>query len=181
LFINTDIEVLEILNSDDLVWLDGYHFTEELKVQIRSVVFKLIETNDIPYEAKNVDIIFNHTPGIIKSDFRNTKAQLFLGLDYAMLRSSFLEYAKTSGKSVNSQGVFICFGGADTYNLGEKFVDQLLSNNFNDPIYWVTNSTDTINRDNHNVKNLIILNQLNEIASKLMTLDGIKRTLLLII
>jgi spore coat polysaccharide biosynthesis predicted glycosyltransferase SpsG len=136
--ISEEDEIFNIISNKDFVWLDGYQFSENYKKQLQQQVFKLIETNDIPYEAKNVDVIFNHSPGVEASYFGKTTAQLGLGLDYALLRQSFLEYAKAHSKSPKGKGVFICFGGADTFNLGYKFVQKLIAKNFIDPIYWIT-------------------------------------------
>ena len=41
-------------------------------------------------------------------------------------------------KVPKGKGVFICFGGADTFDLGYKFVQKLIAKNFSDPIYWIT-------------------------------------------
>lgn len=159
-FIESEEGIFNLLDTKDLVWLDGYHFSESFKSQLKAKVSCLIETNDMPYEARNVDIIFNHTPGISKEQFGNTTAKLYLGLDYAMLRPSFLEYAETETKSEVGNGVFICFGGADTFNLGEKFVNKLIENNFDAPIYWVSNHTSKCNFSS--AKNCQILYNLSE-------------------
>lgn len=143
-FITSENGIFNLISTDDLVCLDGYQFTEAYKQDVQSKVFKLIEINDIPYEAKHVDIIINHTPGISKEQFGQTNAQLYLGLEYALLRKSFLDYAQQNLKSdTNTDGVFICFGGADTYNLGFNFAQSLLVNGFKSPIYWVTNQNST--------------------------------------
>ena len=70
--ISKENEIFNIINFQDFVWLDGYQFSEDYKKQLQQQVFKLIETNDIPYEAKNVDIIFNHSPGVEASHFGQT-------------------------------------------------------------------------------------------------------------
>lgn len=159
-FIESEEGIFKLLDTQDLVWLDGYHFSETFKSQLKAGVNCLIETNDLPYEARNVDVIFNHTPGICKEQFGNTTAKLYLGLDYAMLRPSFLEYAKAETKSEVGNGVFICFGGADSFNLGEKFVEQLIENNFDAPMYWVSNRTPKNNFST--AKNCQILYNLSE-------------------
>ncbi len=140
--VSLDSDIFDIAGSQDLVWLDGYHFTETFKSDLRQNIYRLIETNDTPYEAKHVDVIFNHTPGIAKTAFGQTTAKLCLGLDYAMLRPAFLDYAKTHQNiKPTGQGVFVCFGGADTFNLGEKFVNKLIQHDSHLPIYWVSNKT----------------------------------------
>lgn len=159
--VNRNSEIFELAGLHDLVWLDGYNFTESFKSQLRQNIYRLIETNDTPYEAKHVDLIFNHTPGITKEQFGHTTANLCLGLDYAMLRPAFLDYTKSHREiELTGQGVFICFGGADTFNLGKKFVNKLIQQNISEPIYWVSNE---ISKEEYsNCQSLEILYNLSE-------------------
>jgi len=160
--IDCDEDLLAILTAQDYLWLDGYDFAEGFKKMIRPHVAKLIETNDIPYPAQNVDILVNHTPGLTKEMFApyNPNTEFCLGLDYALLRPKFLEIAQQPPKPPAGVGVFICFGGADTYNLGEKFVSALLAANFTEPIYWVVKSEAQM--DMFLAKNVHTLFRLNE-------------------
>ncbi len=162
-FIENENDIFSMLQKEDILWFDGYHFTEDWKKKIRLSVIKLIETNDIPYPAENVDIILNHTPGLNKEHFQGKLAntKLYLGLDYALLRQKFLKIAKDKVTAPEAKGVFVCFGGADTYNLGQMFVEALLQNNFHDPIYWVTNTLKPETQFD-SVDNLRILSNLDE-------------------
>ena len=139
----SDASFFDFVNQDDIIWLDGYGFDEDFKVNLRSRIFKLIETNDLPYKVKNVDLLFNHTPGLKEEQFDviDSKAKLYLGLNYALLRSAFLEKAKNYQGSLSGSGIFVCFGGADTFDLGLRFVQGLVENNFQDAIYWVSNKS----------------------------------------
>ena len=161
-FIEKEKDLIQIIQPEDLLWIDGYHFSEDWKKEMQAHVKKLIETNDIPYTPKYVDILFNQTPGLTKEQFGGdaSSAALYLGLDYVLLRQQFLTIARTNKPILNGNGVFICFGGADTYNLGEKFVRELVRLKFKDPIYWVTNSKNI----DHSVytKNVHILSNLSE-------------------
>lgn len=159
--IEDENDLLKILQNEDIFWIDGYHFKEDWKKKIHKLVGKFIETNDIPYKSENVDVIFNQTPGLEKTQFKDTKAALYLGLDYALLRQNFLETATKPIRLDKGKGIFVCFGGADTFKLGNKFVDELLKNNFKDPIYWVTNAT-TIEEQKYSTKNVTILSNLSE-------------------
>ena len=58
-----------MVNHKDIVWLDGYSFNEDFKANLRSRVYMLAETNDLPYKVQNVDILFNHTPAINDKQF----------------------------------------------------------------------------------------------------------------
>lgn len=161
-YISKEEDIFALANLRDIVWIDGYNFSEAYKKRLRKKVYKLIETNDIPYEAKNVDVILNHTPAINKNHFGNTNAALYLGLKYSILRRTFLDHAtkNTEEKKNTGKGVFICFGGADTYNLGEKFVSALLDRGFTLPIYWVSNKIS--NSYDFSSDHLFILNNLSE-------------------
>ena len=163
LTIINDEDILDILKIDDLLWLDGYHFTEAWKSKIRVKVKKLIETNDIPYPVKNVDILINHTPGLTKKLFKGSDSgtALYLGLEYVLLRQRFLQAAQTTLPTISGKGVFICFGAADTFRLGEKFVQALINSEFTDPILWVTDLTG-IRNDYKKYKNVIILSNLSQ-------------------
>ena len=139
----SDDNFFDFVNQEDIVWLDGYTFDESFKIQLRLNVFKLIETNDLPYKVENVDLLFNHTPGLKKEQFGvvDSEVKLYLGLNYALLRSAFLEKAKNDEESSSGSGIFVCFGGADTFDLGLRFVKGLLARDFQDPIYWISNKS----------------------------------------
>lgn len=161
-YIAEEVDIFDKVSTEDMVCLDGYHFTENYKKALKNRIYQLIEINDMPYQAKNVDVIFNHTPGISKEQFGNTTAEVYLGLEYALLRKSFLDYAKQdSDESQEGDGVFICFGGADTYALGLHFVQSLLHQDFSAPIYWVTHQTAEV-YDFDLKPNLEILHRLSE-------------------
>lgn len=161
--IDSEDELVTILQKEDFFWIDGYHFKEEWKQKIRKRVRKIIETNDIPYHPQNVDIIVNHTPGLSEGQFvSHTNTALHLGLDYALLRQSFLNIAKKPMHEPKGEGVFICFGGADTYQLGSKFVNALLMACFKEPIYWVINDSSIVTNAKLN-SNVMILSNLSEV------------------
>lgn len=175
--IDSEDELVTILQKEDFFWIDGYHFKEDWKQKIRKRVKKIIETNDIPYHPQNVDIIVNHTPGLTEEQFvEHTNTALYLGLNYALLRQSFLNIAKKPNYEPKGEGVFICFGGADTYQLGSKFVNALLLASFKEPIYWVTNDLSII--VNEKMKsNVTILSNLSEI--EMITYMSIAKVLLI--
>ena len=139
----SDTSFFDLVNQEDIVWLDGYIFDENFKKNLRSRIFKLIETNDLPYKVENVDLLFNHTPGLNEDQFDivDSEVKLYLGLNYVLLRSAFLEKAKNYQESKTGSGIFVCFGGADTFDLGLRFVKGLLARNFQDPIYWISNKS----------------------------------------
>lgn len=173
-YIKAEDDLLDLLTKDHLLWIDGYHFSEEIKKNYRSMVKSLIETNDIPYNALNVDKIFNHTPGVNSQDFSDSPASLdlYLGLEFAFLRPKFLEIAKKSNPELNGEGVFICFGAADPFKLGELWVQALIERGFSDPIHWVSNA-ELINPGLAKYKNITRLQNLSE-DQMISTMSGSK-------
>lgn len=160
--IGSEDELEAILQKEDFFWIDGYHFKEDWKRKMRKSVKKIIETNDIPYYPQNVDILVNHTPGLTDEQFgQHPNTAIYLGLSYALLRQSFLNVAKKPDYVSKGEGVFICFGGADTYQLGSKFVNALLLGFFEEPIYWVTNDTAFLSNEKFN-SNVTVLCNLSE-------------------
>lgn len=101
--------------SESIVVLDGYEFDESYQKLITNSVYKLVYIDDIPKWKYNVDAIINHNPTISVNDYSTgCPTRFFLGLDYLMLRETFL---KSNGKSKKCQDrIFICFGGADNEN-----------------------------------------------------------------
>lgn len=115
--------LLSFIETNDIVVLDGYQFTNKQRKEIQLKAKKLVIIDDIPSrELFSADVIINHTPGITPDQYHveeNTK--LFLGTDYAILRRSFLDGKRVrSGRPLKS--VFITMGGADLKNVTLKAV-----------------------------------------------------------
>ena len=50
--IKSDTDFFSMVNHKDIVWLDGYSFNEDFKANLRSRVYMLAETNDLPQSSK---------------------------------------------------------------------------------------------------------------------------------
>ncbi len=154
-------DIDSVVSNKDLVWIDNYDIDMTIKSRFSELAKVVIETNDIPYENNEVDIIVNHTPGIGSTSlFEGSSTMLHLGLKYSLLRPSFLEYARQDSTPNVGEGIFVCFGGADTYNLGYNYVTELLKSEFQNSIYWVRGGT---NRKEVNDERLNILERLSEV------------------
>jgi spore coat polysaccharide biosynthesis predicted glycosyltransferase SpsG len=98
--------------------LDGYSFDTEYQKQIKAKRCKLVCIDDMHDKEFYADLIINHAPGIVPGDY---KAQIYtqfaLGLDYVLLRPSFLEQAKNERIFEKIETLLICFGGSDFKNL----------------------------------------------------------------
>jgi spore coat polysaccharide biosynthesis predicted glycosyltransferase SpsG len=160
-FLKEDDDLINFVSKNDLLWVDGYSFDAEWRMKFKAYVSKLIYINDLPENVMGADVVVNHCPGIETGNYpspNKSDTQFLLGLDYALLRPAFLNYARSFKEKTNTVGVFICFGGADPKRLGEQFVSVLLDAGFTDPIYFVpSNASVSINSPN-----VIILNNLSE-------------------
>lgn len=110
-----------------LIIADGYQFTSAYQKNIKRKGFKLIYIDDLATEYMYADVVINHSPYLEESHYKKEPyTRLALGTKYALLRPLFLEEAKTSRTISVVDTAFVCFGGADPYNLSLKAVEALL-------------------------------------------------------
>tara|TARA_B110000967_G_scaffold203887_1_gene245329 strand:+ start:618 stop:1619 length:1002 start_codon:yes stop_codon:yes gene_type:complete len=110
-----------------LLIVDGYQFNSSYQKRIKEKGFKLIYIDDLASEYMFADIIINHSPNISSENFSceaNTK--FALGTKYALLRPTFLELVKKENTLKRTDTAFVCFGGADPFNLTLKVTKALL-------------------------------------------------------
>lgn len=133
--IPTDINIQEEpiwiakkFDKDNIVIIaDGYQFNSEYQRNIKSEGFKMIYIDDLASEYMYADLVINHSPHIKESDFKAEPYTNFaLGTKYAILRPLFLEAAREKRKIDDIDTAFVCFGGADQYDLTLKAVKALL-------------------------------------------------------
>ena len=106
-----------ILNGDEIVVLDGYHFNTAYQRTIKNKGCKLVCIDDIHAYHFVADIVINHAGGLKKSDYSTEPyTMIFLGLKYALLRRPFREFAKNRTSLSEETNTFICLGGADPNN-----------------------------------------------------------------
>lgn len=103
----------------DIIVLDGYWFGNQYQSELRKFSVKIIIIEDHNCGSFKADLLINSAEGLAKTNFSldNTKGKILLGSSYALLRPSFLEFARGDIKyNRKSDRVFICFGGSDIYN-----------------------------------------------------------------
>jgi UDP-2,4-diacetamido-2,4,6-trideoxy-beta-L-altropyranose hydrolase len=106
------------LNPSDIVVLDGYNFTLEYQQTIKEKGCRLVCIDDLYDRFFFADLIINHAPGVKKKDYHATlNTKYALGLDYALLRPSFLRRARQESGVNKIESALICFGGSDSKNL----------------------------------------------------------------
>ena len=110
-----------------LIIADGYHFDSNYQISIKKKAYKLMYIDDLATEKMYADIVVNHSLLLTPGDFDSSEHTRFaLGAKYAILRPSFLSEATNNRKISSIKNVFVCFGGADFYDLTLKSVQGLL-------------------------------------------------------
>ena len=108
----------ENYTRETIIVLDGYHFNEAYQQKIKKQDYKLVYIDDLVEGTQKADLVINHSPGVKESDYKTeVYTKLALGLKYALLRKSFIEFdRKKLNKKKGIKNIFISFGGADTHD-----------------------------------------------------------------
>lgn len=142
--IEREIEFLTMIESTDLVVLDGYKFDLGYQHQVRSKCAALICIDDLLKADCHADLIINQSPGAREAAYNALPgAEFALGLDYVLLRPAFLKAVQQQNGTDfgDPKSVFICFGGSDAQNLTQStWVKALESGRF-DRIVLVTGAS----------------------------------------
>ncbi len=116
-------------SSEYIIVADGYQFVSSYQKEIKNLGYTLLYVDDLTTEYMYADIVINHSPHCTVKDFKaENYTQFALGTDYAMLRSKFNEVALLKRSILNIENAFVCFGGADQYDLSLKATMALLNN-----------------------------------------------------
>lgn len=116
--IENENSFFQAISSSDIVVIDGYNFDETYQINIKIKKCKLVCVDDLFDKHYCADLIINHAPGILSSQYITAPyTQFALGLNYALLRPSFLDYASQHRVINNIKTILICFGGSDPKNL----------------------------------------------------------------
>ncbi len=117
----------QMLSSNDVVVLDGYYFDTEYQKRIKALGCKLVCIDDLHEQEFLADLIINHAPGVLQSEYKAQEYTRFaLGIKYSLLRPAFIKQAKIDRKPENIETVLICFGGADNKNLTQIILPIIL-------------------------------------------------------
>jgi len=120
--------VQEVIQPNDIVILDGYHFTTDYQRIIKKNGNGLICIDDLHAHHFVADAVINHAGGINASDYSvEAYTKLYLGPSFALLRKPFLEAAKRTPRKVNLNNAFINMGGADSSNHTLAILKQVMS------------------------------------------------------
>lgn len=110
-----------------IIFADGYQFTSDYQKNIKKLGFHLCYVDDLTKEHMYADIVINHSPYVTKDNFeKEDYTHLALGLSYSVLRPGFLDIAKRERSISKIDTAFVCFGGADFYDLTYKAAKALV-------------------------------------------------------
>lgn len=114
------------VNSYSLI-VDGYHFDAPYQKELKKHGFTLMYIDDLASKHMFADFVINHSPYLNESDYKKESyTKLALGTQFALLRPAFLKAAKETRILKEISTAFVCFGGADPFNLSVKAVEGLL-------------------------------------------------------
>lgn len=123
-----DVEMFsKHLTPDDIVVLDGYHFKEEYHKLCKSKGKAVVCIDDLNNMHFIADAIIS--PGGEKQAeafSRESYTQVYSGPAYALLRTPFLQAAKTQRHFHRADTLFINMGGADIHNITLKVLKAAL-------------------------------------------------------
>ena len=112
-----------IISSDSILVLDGYYFDTEYQKILKKTNCFLACIDDIHSYHFVSDIVINYAPGVTKKQYSaESYTKLFLGEKYVLLRKQFLSKSIKKTSLLKENNVFVCFGGADYYNITLKVI-----------------------------------------------------------
>ena len=113
---NSETAFLDRIESDEIVVLDGYSFTEAFQQSVRARAKKLVFIDDLVSGHQVADVVINHSGGVSKNEYEaESYTQFCLGPHYAVLRPEFLR-TDGFGAPPADGPVFVSLGGADPKN-----------------------------------------------------------------
>jgi len=141
-------EILSSLSNGDVILADTYELDAPFWKEIKEKEVKLVLVNDIPTHDLVADLLINHAPGINQSDFKNAEIRKWaLGLKYSLVRESFLAYAREGLQKEREDYCFICMGGADPFDISQKFLKLFQEEIPGIRVKMVVNNASELNSD----------------------------------
>ena len=114
-------------NDKYTIIADGYQFKSSYQKSLKTKGYTMLYIDDLAEEYMYADVVINHSAALKEIDYKKESyTQLALGTEYALLRPVFLDFASKNRTISNVNIAFVCFGGADPFNLTVKAVKALL-------------------------------------------------------
>ena len=119
-------------SKETIIVLDGYEFNQKYQQKIKDLNFKLVYIDDLARGVQKADLVINHSPGVKAGDYKTAAyTKLALGLNYALLRKSFIEFNRKKAKQNSKiKNIFISFGGADKHDFSLMATQEVLKLDF---------------------------------------------------
>ena len=134
-------------SEEYLMIIDGYQFDAKYQEKLKTENYFFIYIDDLRKDGMCADIVINHSPSVIVNDYTiKDYTTLALGTKYSILRPSFLKAATQPRVIEKLDNCFVCFGGADMYNLTSKAIEALLELNGINEIHAVMGAANLNNK-----------------------------------
>lgn len=134
-------ELASHITHDDIVVLDGYGFDMAYQQVIKQKAKKLVVIDDLHKGHYTADVIINQSSSVTRESYLcETYTKVFTGMDYALLRSPFLEAALQQRKIERADTWLISMGGADITNITTKAVKAVMLGNKPKAIHVIVGS-----------------------------------------
>lgn len=123
-------EFIEALTVNQIVVIDGYAFSQELHMLIKSKGCLLVHIDDLAAFYQVADVVINHSANATQLTYKTAPyTKLLLGSEYVLLRPFFMQQHTPSTNNNILDHVVITMGGADEHDLTSKFASFCLKSN----------------------------------------------------
>lgn len=143
--IRDEFTFFESLTGDEIVVLDHYQLDSDYQKSIKDKGCKVVCLDDLNIGHFYADLVINSAPGVAMETYLpniEPYTRLALGLEFALLRSSFLKLASQPPRqSERIKTAFICFGGGDFKNLTEASIFECVRSALFDEIIVVVGAS----------------------------------------
>ncbi|WP_233635984.1 UDP-2,4-diacetamido-2,4,6-trideoxy-beta-L-altropyranose hydrolase [Hymenobacter setariae] len=116
----------QVLQPSDVLVLDGYYFGADYQQRLRVSGCSLVYVDDLQAWPVVADVLINHSPGVMATDYQApTTTDFLLGPAFSLLRQPFLESAALPQWPTAIESALVCFGGADPLRLTVRIIRAL--------------------------------------------------------
>lgn len=128
-----DTELYKYLTGDEIVVLDGYHFSSDYQRNLKTRCRGLVCIDDIPDKHYYSDLIINYNGGIALTTYqREVYTQVIAGLHYAVLKNPFR--SRNVKLRPLTDRLFLNMGGTDPENQTCRALEVLAQSNFKEEV-----------------------------------------------
>ncbi len=129
-----DLETIDLINEidklrylvrkNDIMIIDGYYFNLSYQTELKKIAKKLVAIDDLSSNIFAADVIINHGDISVLPEYRTLNdSKIFSGLDYIIVRPNFIKAVFLKKNVISINTVFVCMGGADSFNITTKVIE----------------------------------------------------------